>query len=1005
MKKISTLVVSIIVLTSFLFINRVHAQTGPIAKLQLWTDSTNTLIDFDTSFFATNQWPYGPPQSDPNGFNFGNVGDEPLVFTVSTSNPDFICDYGTYTAPGDHNEFYMVFRPSKTGLSTGVITITTNDPNQEEITFNVKGYGMEPPVDTRAEQFDLVVGTSVTKQMVVRNTTPNRGKFRIESQSPDYPIKLIISKDGDVLEEYEDFILEPGDSAAIDLLFECLDVTEPFQDGPYKPLFIRYEPFHDDGGGLTLNVYKNFFVNGIAPVVGLSVSEDTIHHEARVSTISSTSFAIQNLGDQELNYSIEMDSLLNENGSNTGLYYTGFEDFSLGNIDNQKGWLINSGNAGDFTIESSNPSEGSKHISYYADGSNTRSVLYSPKIQLGDDDITVVRMKLDVDLGVTWGIDLISGSGTEPSTATTFGVSPEGNLFAYVRDGGNAILQMIPGTLPDTGYFDFRIKVKASTQEFIIYVNNKAIFTGQARTGKFRSVDFYTYNEQSGPRLVIDEFSIYSEPNENPWLAIEPQSGNISSGASANVNVLFDATDIVPGTYSKILKISTDNILIPILSIPVTLVVIPNRPPILSPVANKSVRAQDVLNLQFTATDPDDSVVSVSITNLPSFVTLTHSGNGSAQYSVKPLIGDAGNHEIIVTATDPLGGLATETFNLEVTPFYGVQNFSLIYFKTGALVRNFEDTIILDIADPEIEKYTIRANTNPETVGSVKFALDGTAANTDNSRQYAINNWLLPVLSGGNHSITAQAFTKTNGGGEAGHMKSGIIKMINSASITDFDVVNGNGVKLLDLVDGGIININQPGFNMINLVANTSVNSVRSVKFILNGPTARIDNVAPFALKGNANGGDTSWPPKPGFYTLTATPYMKSYAWGPQGTPLTIHFQVINGIGSTSSAGRIANSMNDNQQSETFDSENILSIYPVPVVDELNIELHESIKGNVALNIMNAQGQSVHAKADNADEFRKYSISTVQLGISQGIYFVIVNHENGTRIVKKFIKE
>ncbi|MEO7990301.1 MAG: T9SS type A sorting domain-containing protein [Chryseolinea sp.] len=1000
MKKISTLVVSIIVLTSFFFVNHVHAQTGPIAKLHLWTDSTNTLLDFDSSFFATDQWPNGSPQSDLNGFNFANVGDEPLVFTISTSNPDFICDYGTYTSPGDNNEFYMVFRPSKTGLSTGVITITTNDPNQEEITFNVKGYGMEPPVDTRAEQFDLVVGTSVTRQMVVRNTTPNRGKFRIESHSPDYPIALIISKDGDVLEGYDDFILEPGDSALIDLLFECLDITED----PYKPIFIRYEPFHDDGGGHTLNVYKIFIVNGITPVAGISVSEDTIHREVRAATMSSTSFAIQNLGDLELNYSIEMDSLLNENGGNTGLYHTGFEDFSLGNIDNQKGWLINSGNPGNFTIESSNPFEGSKHISYYADGSNTRSLLYSPRAPLGDDDITVARMKLDVDLGVTWGITLVSG--TVPTTVTSFGVSPEGNLFAYVRDGDNAILQMIPGTLPDTGYFDFRIKVKASTQEFTIYVNNKAIFTGQGRTGKFQYVDFYTYNEKLGPRLVIDEFSIYSEPNETPWLAVEPQSGNISSGASANVNVLFDATNIEPGTYNKILKISTDNILIPTLTIPVTLVVIPNRPPVLSSVTNKSVRAQDVLNLQFTATDPDDSVVSVSISNAPSFVTLTNSGNGSAQYSVKPLIGDVGNYEIIVTATDQLGGIATETFNLEVKPFYGVQDFSLIYFKTGAVVRNFEDTIILDVADPEIEKYTIRANTNPETVGSVKFALDGTVANTDNSRQYAINNWLLPVLGGGNHSITAQAFTKTNGSGEAGHMKSGTIKMINSASITDFDVVNGNGVKLLDLVDGGIINISQPGFNMINLVANTSISSVRSVKFTLNGPTARIDNVAPFALKGNANGSDTFWPTKPGFYTLTAIPYMKSYAWGPEGTPLTIHFQVVNGAGANLSAGRIANSTDDSQQTiETFDQENILSLYPVPVVDELNFELHESVTGNVAVNIMNAQGQSVHSKTGNADEFRKYSISTVQLGIGQGIYFVIVNQENGGRIAKKFIKE
>ncbi len=1001
MKKISTLVVGMVVLASFLFINRVHAQTGPIAHLELWLDSTNTLIDFDSAFFAIGEFPYQSSRSELNGFNFTNVGDEPLVFTITTSNPDFICEYGTYTLPGDNDQFYMVFQPSKTGLSTGVITITTNDPNQEEITFNVKGYGIEPPVDVSTVQLDLEVGTTVTRQMIVRNTTPNKARFRIQDEFEE-ALELIVSKDNLVLEYDDNFILETGDSATIDLFFDYREVPDPGNEEVYVPIKVTCEPFHYEWGR-TLAVYKIFIVNGIFPVATIGASEDTIHHQVRGSTISSTSFAIENLVDSELRYSIKIDSLLNEGGGNTGLYHTGFEDFAPGSINNQKGWVINSGK---FIIESFYPSEGSKHISCYpdGDGSNSISSLLSPSVVLqGSDDVTVVRMKLNLYYGITWGI--MANSRTASSPSTLFEVSPDRNLYAFVEDSTGISRQYVPYTLP-SGYIDFRIKIRASTHEFTLYVNNAAVFTGHGRADIIEQVVFYAYSENSGPRIYIDEFSIYSEPNKKPWLAVEPQSDTISSGASMNVNLLFDATDIEPGTYTKILKISVDNLLIPTLSIPVTLVVVPNRPPVLSPVANKSVRAQDVLNLQFTATDQDDSVVSVSVSNAPSFITLTNSGNGSALYSVKPLIGDAGTYEVTVTATDPFGGIATETFNLEVMPFYGVQNFSLIYFKTGAVVRNFEDTIILDVADPEIEKYTIRANTNPETVGSVKFALDGTVANTDNSRQYAINNWLLPVLSGGNHSITAQAFTKTNGSGDAGHMKSGTIKMINSASITDFDVVNGNGVKLLDLVEGGIININQPGFNMINLVANTSVNSVRSVKFILNGPTARIDNVAPFALKGNSNGSDTFWPTKPGFYTLTAIPYMRSYAWGPEGTPLTIHFQVVNGTGSTSAAGRVANSADNDQPTiETFDQENILSLYPVPVIDELNIELHESVKGNVVVSIMNMQGQPVHAKAGNADEFRNYSISTVQLGISQGIYFVIVNQENGGRIVKKFTKE
>ena len=83
-------------------------------------------------------------------------------FTITTSNPDFIVSMVHYL-PGDDNQFYM-YSDHQSRTPTGVITITTNDPNQEEITFNVKVYGIEPPVDISTEDFDLIVGTSVTKR-------------------------------------------------------------------------------------------------------------------------------------------------------------------------------------------------------------------------------------------------------------------------------------------------------------------------------------------------------------------------------------------------------------------------------------------------------------------------------------------------------------------------------------------------------------------------------------------------------------------------------------------------------------------------------------------------------------------------------------------------------------------------------------------------------------------------------------------------------------------------
>ncbi len=685
----------------------------------------------------------------------------------------------------------------------------------------------------------------------------------------------------------------------------------------------------------------------------------------------------------------------------TSLYSTGFEEFAPGDIDGQEGW---NGLYGNWTIESYNAAEGSQHFSGLADGLG-QSIAFSPIVSAGSDDVSTTSMKIDLDLGVTWQI--IPQSPTAGSVNTRFQISADGSLSTLVQDSvGNIYYQEIPGSLPD-GYFDLRIENKASTLEFTIYVNDEAIFTGGGFAGEIEQVVIFSLMEEAGPLLDIDNFFILDGPAQAPWLTVEPESGNVSSGNSATVNLLFDANDVEPGTYSKILNISSNDPETPNVLVPVTLVVLPNLPPVLAPVSDRTVRELGLLNLTFTATDADDSLVVVSIENAPDFVTLTNSQNGSATYSLKPLIGDAGDYEITVVAQDGRGGIATQTFNLEVIP-YGVQSFSLINFQTGAVIRNFEDTVTLDIADPLIEKYTIRANTNPGTVGSVKFTLDGASANTDNSRHYTINNWLLPVLSGGDHSITAQAFTRSNGNGDAGQVKRGTIRMINSVAVTDFDVVNGNGVKLLDLLDGGVIDISQSGFNMINIVANTSSTAIRSVKFKLNGPTARIDNAAPFALKGNANGSDTFWPVSPGNYTLTAIPYLKYYGWGPEGTPLTIHFQVVNGGIPTVANARGGNSGFEDETEEMLLIENgepVWSVYPVPVKDELHIKLEGKVEGNVRVSIMNIQGQSVHAKDGTAETFRDYTVSTEKIGLNTGFYILQIQQANGKRVIQKFMKE
>lgn len=81
----------------------------------------------------------------------------------------------------------------------------------------------------------------------------------------------------------------------------------------------------------------------------------------------------------------------------------------------------------------------------------------------------------------------------------------------------------------------------------------------------------------------------------------------------------------------------------------------------------------------------------------------------------------------------------------------------------------------------------------------------------------------------------------------------------------------------------------------LNIRANVS-NDPGSVFFDINRGRNRYEKVAPFALAGDHPAGDYfNWRPKPGDYTLTATPYPGQRRSDPAGIALTLNFTVIAG--------------------------------------------------------------------------------------------------------------
>ncbi len=1021
MKKISTLVVCTVVLTSFLFINHAHAQTGPIAKFELWDDSTNTLMEFDSVFFSITEESDILPQSEENGFNVYNRGDEPLVFTVSTSNPDFSGSYGTHTLQGEADQFSMVFRPSKTGLSTGVITITTNDPNHKEFLFNVKGYGLEPPVDASTEQFNLVVGTSVTKEMVVRNTTPNRAKFKIAVEASPALLPIIVSKGGLILDWRDEFILEAGESTTIDFLF---DYTAP-NNHPEEfniPVRVTCEPFHFAATVLSpLYIYKTFIINGEFPFATIG-APNSIHVEVPIATVTpidsnSSSFTITNFGNKDFNYSINTDSVHSEMGG-VRLYSTGFEELTPGLLHGQGGWSAKNGSRYEpdgmqpWTIDNSNPFRGSQHFRCTSDGGGRLEALAQLPLDFVTctNDVSIADMMVDVELGATWNIVAHASKGN----STVLAIAPNGQLSTMMIINGSDEQIPIPGSLP-SGYFNLRFTVKRSTKEFSISVNSEVIYSGIGLAIDITTITIVSYMEAPGVTLDIDDVRIIDGDQVTPLLSVFPKTGSIPPLGSHTIEILVDSRNINAGTYIETLAINSNDSLQPVIPVPVTVVVNENVLPILTgPFDNSTMIAGETKSFTFSATDEDDSDVSFIGYFSGDLNPVVTSGNGFRTYTIETNPIEEGSYsEGVIIARDGRGGITSRAWSVTVRP--PLSYFMLTNFKTGSEIRTVTDTVTLDIAHPEFDQQTIEikpyafGDTDDFRAG-IKFVLNGVQINKDKTRPYYLDHWQLPKLSEGYHTLTAISYYINSLGDETNlTVDKTIVHVINSAKITSYQIVNKDGVKVMDLVDGSVIDLSKTGSD-INIIAKESIRSVRSVKFVLNNVTARIDNGSPYALGGNPIGGDTFWKARPGTYTLSATPYLKYFAWGPKGKTLTVNFKVVNGTApakQTEPIARLASSANEEQVKgeEALNSEDVLSLYPVPVIDELHIELHESVKGNVVLNIMNAQGQSVHSKSGVADEFRKYSVSTLQLGMSHGIYFVIVNQGNGKRLVGKFIKE
>lgn len=688
----------------------------------------------------------------------------------------------------------------------------------------------------------------------------------------------------------------------------------------------------------------------------------------------------------------------------TTLYTTDFEEFAPGDINNQLGWA---GQFANWTIESDNPFSGAQHFRGLSDGLG-QSLAFSPEVISGSDRISSTTMMINADNAATATWQIIPQSISSSLVNTRLEFSPGGTLRALVQDSlGGAFYQNIPSAIP-SGYFELRIDIERATSVFTIYFNGAAIFTGQGFAGDIEQVVILSLMETSGPTFDIDNLSIIDGEPVAPWLVVNPETGVVPAGSSMEVSLTFNTADLEEGTYTKVLNILNNDPATPVVSVPVTLNAMDNDPPVLADISDVTVAETGSAEVTFTATDEDDSVLTVTLVDHPSFISQVSSGNGTVTYSINPGLGDAGDYHISVLARDERGEADSALFHLTVVP-YGIADFSLLNAETGALILDFSDSVTIDVADPDFLKYSIRANAVPKKVGSVQFRINGKKINLDNQDPYILNRLVLPLLGKGSHRLKAEAFTESGGRGQKGKSAEAFINIINSATVTSFTVVNRQGNELMSLEEGGVIDTRQPGYGHITIVAGTNGSrGVGSIRFELNGRHYHTDNLSPYSLTGDLFGYFLPWPARPGHYTLKATPYSLPLGLGIPGQSLTINFEVVRGTTVASARGEGSSNERISLQEEITDGSETKSLilYPMPVNDKLSVRLTGEHKGEVEMIIHNIQGQLVYKGRVSAEKLHDtYELSTRDLSLGNGVYFLQTISSDGERKVEKFVKE
>lgn len=232
-----------------------------------------------------------------------------------------------------------------------------------------------------------------------------------------------------------------------------------------------------------------------------------------------------------------------------------------------------------------------------------------------------------------------------------------------------------------------------------------------------------------------------------------------------------------------------------------------------------------------------------------------------------------------------------------------VSGFTLVNASANKDIQELRNGDVLDLTLLPRVALNIRANTSPTKVGSVVFELTGQQKRkyVENGAPYALfknlhGDYFGGDLQPGDYILTATPYSKAAGKGGKGSSLTVRFKIVYTAAVTRFVLVDAaTGKAIREISNGDVLNLAKLPASPLSVRAITSPDTVGSMVLSLQGAQShqQTENLAPYALYGDNKKTYVPWAASAGDYTLTATPYSAAGGKGAKGKRYSVPFSVV----------------------------------------------------------------------------------------------------------------